>query len=200
MSLAEIDRLHQYRARGKFINTIEQFQKITGVSDDWILRYAPSFKFPSRPRFTNKKVSVASKVSQLPLVKLCINLATSDELQKIYGVGPAYAQRILKDRDRLGGYQDIRQVDFVYNLPDTVLVQLKEYFEVQVKPEIQRLNIDEATIDELKSLPYMNYYSAREIVKYRSMHGGIKSRNELAKIDKFPLEKIDIISLYLIFD
>ncbi|WP_366871233.1 hypothetical protein [Flavobacterium sp.] len=47
-------------------------------------------------------------------------------------------------------------------------------------------------------MPYLNYYSAKEIVTYRSMNGTIKTE-DLIKIKDFPVEKIKIIALYLEF-
>jgi DNA uptake protein ComE-like DNA-binding protein len=76
---------------------------------------------------------------------------------------------------------------------------LKKYFEVGTLPAIKKINVNEASINELKEVPYLNYYIAREIVKYRSMNGDFTNKNDLKEIDKFPLDKIDIISLYLEF-
>ena len=42
----EIDRLLTHRAKGKWINTASQFQKVTGVSDSLLDIISPYFKFP----------------------------------------------------------------------------------------------------------------------------------------------------------
>jgi hypothetical protein len=58
MNPAEIDRLHSYRAEGKWINSSEVFQKITNVSDSLLNVLTPYFKFP------DWVASEASKVQQ----------------------------------------------------------------------------------------------------------------------------------------
>ena len=46
MSAKEIDRLHAYRAKNKWVNTSKEFQRVTKVSDPLLKRIAPYFKFP----------------------------------------------------------------------------------------------------------------------------------------------------------
>ena len=46
MSAEEIDRLHAYRAKNKWVNTSKEFQHVTKVSDPLLKRIAPYFKFP----------------------------------------------------------------------------------------------------------------------------------------------------------
>jgi len=46
MTLAQIDKLHQFRKQNKYVNSKAEFQKLTGVSNDWMKQYAPYFKFP----------------------------------------------------------------------------------------------------------------------------------------------------------
>ncbi|NJW55128.1 helix-hairpin-helix domain-containing protein, partial [Salinimicrobium sp. CDJ15-91] len=43
MSLEEIDRLHEYRAQELWVNSAEEFQGVTGVSDSLLKILAPSF-------------------------------------------------------------------------------------------------------------------------------------------------------------
>jgi len=76
---------------------------------------------------------------------------------------------------------------------------LYRYFKVINAPLIVQLNVNEASINQLKEIPYMNYYIAREVVKHRSMNGDFVNKEGLLQIEKFPIDKIDIISLYLRF-
>jgi DNA uptake protein ComE-like DNA-binding protein len=47
--------------------------------------------------------------------------------------------------------------------------------------------------------PYFKYPLAKSIITYRSMNGGIKNGEDLPKIKGFPVEKSNIIVLYLEF-
>ena len=46
MSLLEIDRLLAFRENNKFVNSKDEFQKVTKVSDSLLHKIAPYFKFP----------------------------------------------------------------------------------------------------------------------------------------------------------
>ena len=56
LSLKEIDRLHQYRDSGKFINSASAFEQITQVAPSWIKQYSPYFKFPDWVTAKTKKI------------------------------------------------------------------------------------------------------------------------------------------------
>lgn len=204
MSKEEIDRLHAYREKNLYVNTPREFQQVTQVSDEWINTYSPYFKFPTwvtqqkNKVFQNRKEFFKSEAKE-PIVQICINSATKEDLQKVRGVGPAYADRILKERERLGGFVSKEQLKFVYGLPTETVEELYKYFTLLEMPSFTLVNINEATINQIKELPYMNYFIAREIVKHRSMYGDFVNKEDLMEIEKFPIDKVDIISLYLKF-
>ena len=63
MSNEQIDRLLAFREQGKWINSKEQFQEVTLVSDSLLNVISPLFKFPDwveNPR-TNQNLSNAIK-------------------------------------------------------------------------------------------------------------------------------------------
>ena len=46
MSNEEIDRLHQFRATNKWVNSAKDFKNVTKVSDSLLAEISPYFKFP----------------------------------------------------------------------------------------------------------------------------------------------------------
>ena len=52
-------------------------------------------------------------------------------------------------------------------------------------------------ISELADLPYIDYDLAQKIITYRKLNEGVRSFEELSKINGFPSDKIDRIKLYL---
>ena len=202
LSLEEIDRLLAYRAEKKYVQSPRDFQRITAVSDAWLEKYSPYFVFHSPHSPPTKKGKPQSAVltpkGQLPpLVVRDINRATQEQLQEIHGIGPALSKRIIEDRDRYGGYVHIDQLKFVYGLSDQVIQTLLKHYAVHTQPQLNQIDLNEAGVNELKNIPYLNYYLAREIVKYRSLHGDFVNKEQLKEIEKIPLDRIHIISLYL---
>ena len=57
MSTAEIDRLLAYRKTNRWINTSEEFQLITQVSDSLLHKITPFFKFPDWAKKNNTTYS-----------------------------------------------------------------------------------------------------------------------------------------------
>lgn len=205
MSVEEIDRLHEFRKGNKFVNSAEEFQKVTKVSDDLLAKISPYFKFPDWVKnkkntnsfykeFTKQTVDKKEKI-----VITDINAATQEELMKVYGIGPGLSERILKEREKLGAFVSMEQMNDVWGLSPEAIENLNKHFKIMTKPTVKKLDINSASVKEMAQFPFFKYYLAKEIVTYRSMNGDIKSKEDLIKIKSFPVEKVDIIALYLDF-
>lgn len=199
MSVEEINRLLDFRKTEKFVNSAKEFQQVTGISDSLLSQISPYFKFPEW--VTNPKKSSYRKFEQQPenIVIKDINIATQEDLIKVRGIGEKLSERILKYKSLLGAFVSMEQLREVYGLSDEVIVELNKYFIVLDTSEAKKIKINELSIKELGSFPYFKYPVSKNIVSYRSMSGEIKDKDELSKIPDFPIEKIEIIALYLGF-
>ncbi len=199
MSVAEIDRLLDFRKQGKFVNSVEEFQQVTKVSDSLLGKISPWFKFPD---WVNRKKSFQGfysdkKFEKKPIVKTDINEATKEQLVAVYGIGEALSERILKQKDALGGFVSMDQMKDVWGLSDEVVGKLRERFLVARIPSVKKINVNEASVKELAAFPYFRYKLAKSIVTYRSMNGKITNSEDLVNIPDFTVENVKIISLYL---
>ena len=199
MSVAEIDRLLNFRKTNQYVNSASEFQKVTQVSDSLLSTISPYFKFPDwvNKRKANNYKPFEKKTEKIVL--LDINHATKEDLIKIYGIGPALSDRILKQKELFGGFVSLKQMDDIWGLSPEVIKNLNKYFIVTALPRIKKIDINNASIKELMLFPYFKYALAKSIVTYRSMNGDFKNSEDLTKINDFPSEKLDIISLYLEF-
>lgn len=202
MSLDEIDRLRAYRATNKYVNSKEEFQEVTKVSDSLLGIIGPFFKFPEWTQKTTSKEpyvapSLKKEASGEAITVLDLNMATEEDLQKISGIGERLSARIVKFRDRLGGFLIDDQLNDVYGLDEEVVQRALLQFTVINKPEITLINVNEASAEELSKLIYLQKDVAQRIVNYRNLNGGIKSLNDLLNIEGFPIQRIDRIALYL---
>lgn len=209
MSVTEIDRLHTFRGENKYVNSREDFQKVTQVSDSLLAVISPFFKFPEwtrKNRITNlnskkpkaiRNTQIGAGASLESIVLKDINSATADDLKKINGIGEVLSKRIVKFRKRLGGFLIEEQLYDVYGLEPDVAKKVFLNFKVFNKPAIERINVNSASADKIASLVYIKYDVAREIVSYREINGPFSSLNELENIEGFPVTKIDRIALYL---
>ena len=198
MSVQEIDRLLAFRADNKFVNSAEEFQAVTKVNDSLLSEISPYFKFPDWVNDRNKKYVRPTYVQpKLPMID--INQATREDLISVYGIGAALSDRILKQRELLGGFVNMGQMEDIWGLSPEVIENLEKRFRVSDVPPLKKLKINSASLKELAAFPYFRYSLAKRIVTYRSMHGAIKNEEDLGKIPDFPLEKVSTIAVYLEF-
>ncbi len=201
MSTAEIDRLFAYRKSGKYINSAAEFQRVTGVSDSLLQCISPYFKFPDWVLEKNKRAQNKQKskriFAKISATKKDLNKATVEDLLRIPGVGQKLAHRIVKYRKKLHGYLLDAQLYEVWYLKKEVAKRILQRYTVKTKPHIQKININTAYFKEVLHAPYMNYELTKKIFAYRDEVAEIQSMEELKKIEGFPLDKFDRISLYL---
>jgi len=200
MSVHEIDRLHTFRNLNKYVNSKEEFQNITGVSDSLLAIIAPYFKFPDWVKSDKKKYTSNSSqhAKRKVLIKVRdLNAATAVDLKVVNGIGDKLSKRIIKFRDRLGGFLVNEQLYDVYALDAEVVNRALKQFQVLNPPQVNRINLNSASSKEIASLVYISYAVADKIVELRELNGGITSLDQLTNIDGFPSEKLDRIALYL---
>ena len=201
MSTEEIDRLLAYRKQNKFVNSAEEFQAVTKVSDSLLKEISPYFKFPDW--VNNKKENfqtLAKKDFSKPekITVLDINKATKEDLMKVNGIGDKISDRILEQKEKYGAFVSIEQMDDIWGLSPEVIEKLKNSFVVKSTSNCKKININNASVKELAQFPFFKYQLAKDIVIYRTMNGEI-TIEDLSKIKGFPVEKIKIIGLYLEF-
>ncbi|NGY36032.1 helix-hairpin-helix domain-containing protein [Flavobacterium sp. XN-5] len=205
LSVQEIDRLLEFRKENKYVNSPKEFQAVTQISDSLLNAIAPYFKFPDwvKNKVEKKgyvKYEKKAFAKNEKIVIKDINLATQEDLIKIYGIGEVISLRILKLKETLGGFVSMEQMSDVWGLSPEVIASLNSHFKVYTLPNIKKIDINNASLKEISQFSYFKYALAKEIVIYRSMNGDIKNVEDLTKIKGFPVEKAKIIALYLDFN
>ena len=205
MSVEEIDRLLSFRKENKYVNSPKEFQNVTKISDSLLNVLSPYFKFPdwvnNKKEFKEfKKYPNQAIATKEKNVLIDINQATKEDLIKIYGIGEAISLRILKQKEILGGFVSMEQMNDVWGLSPEVIENLNLHFKVSTLPNFKKIDVNNASLKELSQFYYFRYALAKEIVTYRSMKGNINNIEDLTKIKGFPVDKARIIGLYLDFN
>lgn len=194
MTIEEIDRLLLYRKSGNFVNSNQEFQKITQVSDSLLESISPYFKFPDWvSKATTKKKLAGNQIFKIQ----DLNEASINDLLKINGIGQKLASRIIAYRELVSGFTFDDQLYEVYYLRKEQANLILKRFRVMTKPEIKKININDASFKEVLHTPYINYNLTKKIFNYRDQVKLILSLNELKTIDSFPLDRFERITLYL---
>ena len=197
LSVEEIDRIHSFRKKGKFVNSAAEFQSVTGVSDSLLKEIAPFFKFPKWVEHKKEQLKKTGNPNKTAITKRDINKATQEDLKSINGIGEKLSQQILNYRKRIQGFYFKDQMNEVWGLEETLIDKIWEYFEISEKPKINKININTASFKEVLAIPYIDYKLCKRIFEYRDLNAEFQNLTELQRIDSFPKNKYDRIVLYL---
>jgi len=180
LSERQIKVIKNYEAKGGKFYKKEDLQKIYSVTAEDYTRLAPFINIPER-NFSKNNFAPASTFKSKPMVVVDINHADSAQLTTIRGIGPAFANRILKYRNRLGGFYRKTQLLEVYGLDSAKYAEIEKQVEIDVSG-INKININTCDFDDLKRNPYLTFKQMNVIIQYRKQHGNYKSSSDLKNI------------------
>jgi competence protein ComEA len=204
ISPEEFDRLRYFRSKNQWINSVADFKGVTKVSDSVLAEISPLFKFPDwvtnpKPRSSSdKKRRKNNGFTELTFVKkIDLNLATLDQLQKVSGVGEALSNRIIKYREKLGGFSVDIQLYGVWGLHHDVVKRTMNVFTVKTPKIIDRIDINSASASDIATIPGVSFDLAKQIWEFVVLRERIESVSELEKIEGLTEVKLQLIELYL---
>ena len=211
MSVEQIDKLKAFRKEGKWINSADDFRAVTGVSDSLLAVLSPYFKFPdwvkNKKRLPQKganvytahteKTTLSKKENTAPIKILDINAALEEDLIAVRGIGPAYAKKLLRRRSDLGAFVSMDQMEDFPEFSPEAIAGLKKAFRAGDGLAVNKINVNNASLQQLTRFPYFNRDIAKSIITQRSMKGKIYNFDELSKINDIFILKSKIIALYL---
>lgn len=205
MSVEEIDRLRNYRSQNKFVNSAEEFQDVTQISDSLLNQISPYFKFPEWIRKKEKRKEKRERMTfdhevrkeKSLITTTDINLATVNDFLTVDGIDQELSERIIKYRTKLQGFSFVEQIYEVWGISNEIGSNILQLFSLQSKPNIIKLNLNTASFKEVLALPYIDYDLCLKIFDYRDEVAELQSISELKNIEGFPMDKYDRIVVYL---
>lgn len=193
----QADVILKYRERGGHFNRKEDFSKLYVVDDETYSIFEPYILIgdSSRGKYESGKRNdeafksnySSSKTSYSTSIKsnyrdeglnIELNGADSLELLRINGVGPVFASRIMKYRQRLGGFATISQLKEVYGMDSVRFAGIAGQISADTLL-ITGMDINKASLAELRKHPYLDYYGAKAIIDKRVQLGGYKTFREI---------------------
>jgi DNA uptake protein ComE-like DNA-binding protein len=118
---------------------------------------------------------------QQSITRIEINKADSAAWESLRGIGPVLAARIVRFREKLGGFYAISQVRETYGLPDSTFNKIQPYLRLNAV-SLKKLDLNTADEKTLGQHPYIRYKLARLIVLYRSNNGPFSQPSDLLGI------------------
>jgi len=180
----QVSQIINYRNAGGIFRIKSDFKKIYSISEaeyDQLEKYIllPS-KIDSAQVVESYDEEKKSDLKVRPEVE--INSADTNELTKLYGIGPYYAKKIVAYREKLGGFYDKAQLLEVFGIDSTRYFGFTEQVKVD-KEIIAKIDLNNADFREMLKHPYFEYYMVKEIFNYKDAVGDFRSVSELKQID-----------------
>ncbi len=183
-----VRNLVKYRKSGGVFRKKEDLRRIYGMTEKAFQRIEPYLELPH---------TAEKRASRDTLLQVDINRASAEEWAYLPGIGPVLSQRIVRFREKLGGFVRIGQVGDTYGLPDSTFRKIEG--RLVLSPLLSKLSLNEGSAEQLAAHPYLNRRQARAIVAYRSNHGPLRTAADLAKVGVLEDATIEKILPYLDF-
>lgn len=200
----QVRSIYRYRAKGGVFRQPSDFAKVYGLTKQQYRELEPYIVIgdahhPAAELFEST-MSMAHDTARHHSPKLRpseqIDLNTSDTtmLMRVPGIGSYFARSIEHYRQRLGGFYDVRQLMEIIDFPQEAL----RYFEI--KTPVNKLRVNQLSLNELKRHSYINFYQARDIVNYRRMRGPLKDIRDLKLLEDFTEADFERLCHYLSYE
>ena len=127
-----------------------------------------------------------------------LNSADTTTLQLLHGIGPTYANRIVRYRERLGGFTSKEQLLEVYGFTPELLSHIAPYVTVDTL-NINKIDINSIPLKQLIKHPYIEYYQARDIVNLRNRGVRFENAEDLKTVPSMADSTLARLLPYIMF-
>lgn len=201
----QVGTILNYVSKGGRFRRAEDLKRIYGFPEEAYAVLSPHVRIPpskeslARKAFVQQADRVNGRGSQRRFpASVGINTADSATWESLPGIGPFLASRIVRFRSRLGGFHSIAQVGETFGLPDSVFRRIAPLLAEESGTFSPGLDVNAATLEELKSHPYLTHRLARSIVAYRDQHGAFRKPEDLLAIETLTPELYDRLVPYVL--
>lgn len=202
MTARQIKNVFNYRSKGGVFRKKSDLGKLYAFDSLSFQRLKPYIDLPDSfvkpPKFFVER-NHNSVYSRKELI-VELNSADSAQLVALRGVGAYSAARILKHRNKLGGFVKTEQLKEVWGISDSMYQVILPQVKLNAG-SIQKIDINRATVEQLQNHPYIwKFKWARAIVNYREQHGTFKGITDMQQIILLPDTVLLKLEPYLIFE
>jgi DNA uptake protein ComE-like DNA-binding protein len=174
---------HYETKGGRFYNK-EDVKKIYAVTPADYKRLGPYINIPQE-NYISKKAKPGEIIE--------LNSADSAKLTELQGIGPSFAVRIIRYRNRLGGFYNKEQLKEIFGVDSLKYAGIKGQVSVDAGL-VKKININKISFNQLRIFPYLGYNQVNAIIQYRVQHGNYNSIADMKNIvllDNGILSKIE---------
>jgi competence protein ComEA len=173
----------RYRSKGGKFRTPEDLRKIWGMSAQQAALLIPYVQltatgFPVTVS-SGSHASVSTTVS-VPSV-IDVNTAVEKDWAALPGMNAYLAARIIRNRERLGGFSSLEQVRKTYGIADSIYQLMQPWLRAD-PAHIPKVDLNAASAWELQQKTGISFPLAKAIVQYRNQYGAYTQLSDLRKL------------------
>jgi competence protein ComEA len=187
------ERIINYRKKGGKFKVKNDLRKIYGFPAEQFEKLQAYITLPDTFQREEKKQHVKEAVL------FDINQADTVQLNKLRGIGNVISARIIKYRDKLGGFVSKDQYKEVYSISELALEELGKKTFIGQNFIPAGLNINTANQEVLSGHPYIGRKLAATIINFRLHHEKFVSADDLKQIISMEPGQIEKLKPYLRF-
>lgn len=187
-------RIVKYRAKAAGFDSLPQLKRIYGLSPETYSHILPQLTLSPKLSPPNSSRQRAS----IPL-----NTADTSLLKTLPGIGNTLATRIVKYRNKLGGFDSVAQLKRIYGLSPETYTRISAMCVIHqaptrsVKAAPQVVDLNTSTAAELEALPGIGPKLAQKILFLRNQLGFIAYSDLVTSIWGFSEENYALAAPYL---
>ena len=185
-------RILAYRRQVGVFYSIDELQEVYGMDSQRMERLRPYLTLHDSLKKKAVKIQARVKTENSEPEFIELNTVDSATLTRFKGIGPYYAQRIVRYRQALGGFYKKEQLYEIYRLDTAVADHILARASLDTT-WIRKLNINRASAKELAAHPYISRAVADAIIRLRLDYVKIKDKKILLRsylVDEELLRKI----------
>lgn len=173
----QISMIKNYVAHGGKFKTRKDFQKMYCISP---AEYETLFPFIALPD-TMIKTRDEKKPARKQIV---VDFSKSDSttMTMLRGIGPVLASRIVRYREKLGGFSSLDQLTEVWGITDSLYQSLLGQILLSDSIPFRRIHLNTDSFNVISSHPYMRGKLAGLVCSYRKQHKGFTTVEEMKLI------------------
>jgi DNA uptake protein ComE-like DNA-binding protein len=186
LSPRQVKSIMNYRNKGGQFRDKNDVKKMYAISAEEYLKLESYINIPKKEYHYTKK--------EYKKINININTADTAEWNKLYGIGPVLAYRIVNYRNRFSGF--ISKDQLLDVIPDSTYHKIKDQLTVHPN-QIKGIAINEITFQDLSKHPYFGESNALKVIKIRKANGRIDQWNQIDSLQTITDSTKKLIKPYL---
>ena len=198
----------KYTSKGGHFKKVEDVLKIYGLPEDWFAQAKSYIQIQAKPdqgigtpeksSFSSFEDKKFSKKGAQPCIPIDVNTADTAAWQSLRGIGKVLANRIIKFREKLGGFYQVDQVKETFGLADSVYQKIRPCLQLNA-PTLKPLLINQASFNELAGHPCLGFKAAKAIMNWKDQHGPFGKMEDLEGLVALEPGKFEKLKPYVQF-